>query len=317
MRLPERADVLDAAMRIAGYAHRTPVLHSRSLDRLLGASLYFKCENFQRAGAFKFRGACNAVQQLAPDALERGVATHSSGNHAAALALAASERGARATIVMPEDAPEAKKRAVAGYGAEIVLCEPNLQSREETLAHVIGRSGSHLVHPYDDEDVIAGQGTAALELVQEVSDLDVVITPVGGGGLLGGSACALSGQGHRIRLLGAEPKAADDAFRSLASGRLVALEHTDTIADGLRTSLGKRNFALLKRHSVEIATVEEHTIIEAMRLLWERMKIVVEPSAAVAMAPLLEQPGELSRARIGIILSGGNLDLDRLPWQTS
>jgi threonine dehydratase len=308
-------DIRQAATRIEGHVHRTPVLTCDAVDRLAGASLFFKCENFQKAGAFKIRGATNAVLSLNDDEAARGVATHSSGNHAQALALAARLRGIPAFIVMPSNAPAVKRAAVEGYGAEIITCEPTLQAREETLAAVVERTGATFVHPYDNEHIIAGQGTAAVELLDEVPDLDVVMAPVGGGGLLSGTALAVKALAPDIRVIAAEPAGADDAARSLAAGRIIPSVDPDTVADGLLTSLGKRNFPIIGEHVSAIWTVEDPDIIAAMRLIWERMKIVIEPSAAVCPAAVLARPGEVKGLRIGIILSGGNVDLDRLPWR--
>ncbi len=307
-------DIRQAATRIAGRVHRTPVLTCSAVDRLAGASLFFKCENFQKVGAFKMRGATNAVLSLHDDEADRGVATHSSGNHAQALALAARLRGIPAYIVMPTNAPAVKRAAVEGYGAEIITCEPTLQAREDTLAAVVERTGATFVHPYDNESIIAGQGTAAVELMEEVPVLDVVMAPVGGGGLLSGTALAVKALAPDIRVIGAEPAGADDAARSLAAGRIIPSVDPDTVADGLLTSLGERNFPIIKEHVSAIWTVGDPDIIAAMRLIWERMKIVIEPSAAVCPAAVLARPEEVAELRIGIILSGGNVDLDRLPW---
>jgi len=307
-------DIRQAATRIAGRVHRTPVLTCAAVDRLAGASLFFKCENFQKVGAFKMRGATNAVLSLKDDEAVRGVATHSSGNHAQALALAARLRGIPAYIVMPTNAPAVKRAAVEGYGAEIITCEPTLRAREKTLAAVVERTGATFVHPYDDEYIIAGQGTAAVELLEEVPGLDVVMAPVGGGGLLSGTALAVKALAPDARVIAAEPAGADDAARSLAAGRIIPSVDPDTVADGLLTSLGERNFPIIKEHVSAIWTVGDPDIISAMRLIWERMKIVIEPSAAVCPAAVLARPGEAAGLRIGIILSGGNVDLDRLPW---
>src|SRR5919197_1425054 len=277
-------DVRAAARRIEGLAHRTPVLTCATLDRLAGRSLFFKCEHLQKAGAFKFRGACNAVRRLSDAVAARGVATHSSGNHAQALALAARLRGIPAHIVMPRTAPAVKKAAVAGYGGEITLCEPTFAARE---ARVAQDRGARVVHPYDDAHVIAGQGTAALELLEEHPDLDVVIAPVGGGGLLSGTAIAATGLSRRVRVLAAEPEAADDACRSLAAGRIVPAGDPRTVADGLRTSLGELTFPIIRERVERIVTVSEAGIVAAMRFIWERAKIVVEASAAVPVAALL------------------------------
>ncbi|HOB54150.1 MAG TPA: pyridoxal-phosphate dependent enzyme [Acidobacteriota bacterium] len=311
---PQLADVRAAAERIRPYAHRTPVLTCAGLDALAGARLHFKCENLQKVGAFKFRGACNAVFSLSQEELRRGVATHSSGNHAAALALAARLRGATAHIVMPRTAPAVKQAAVAGYGGRIVFCEPTLAARESALAEVTAATGAVFIHPYNDPRVITGQGTAALELLADAPALDIVITPVGGGGLLSGTAIAASGAAPGIRVLAGEPAAADDACRSLQAGRILPSLDPVTVADGLRTSLGDRTFPIIRRLVERILTVSEDGIIRAMRLVWERMKIVVEPSAAVPLAAVLEHPEVFRDRRVGIILSGGNVDLDHLPW---
>lgn len=308
------ADVREAAARIAGRTHRTPVMTCAALDALSGARLFFKCENFQKVGAFKMRGAVNAVFSLSEAEAARGVATHSSGNHAQALALAARLRGIPAFVVMPENAPEVKRRAVAGYGAEIIPCAPTLAAREETLAGVTARTGAVFIHPYNDERVMAGQGTAALELLEDAPGLDVVMAPVGGGGLLSGTATVCADSEPRPRVIAAEPAGADDAARSLAAGRIIPSVNPSTIADGLLTSLGELTFAVIRERVEAIWTVGEEDIVRAMRLVWERMKIIIEPSAAVPLAALLARPGELAGLRVGVILSGGNVDLDRLPW---
>ncbi len=307
-------EIKKAVTRIAGKVHRTPVLTCAAIDGLAGASLFFKCENFQKVGAFKMRGATNAVLSLNDDEAARGVATHSSGNHAQALALAARMRGIPAFIVMPSNAPAVKRAAVEGYGAEIITCEPTLKAREETLKAVVERTGAVFVHPYDNDAIIAGQGTAAVELLEEVPGLDVVMTPVGGGGLLSGTALAVKALMPNARVIAAEPTGADDAFRSLAAGRIIPSVDPDTVADGLLTSLGERNFPIIRQNVAAIWTVGDPEIIAAMRLVWERMKIVIEPSAAVCPAAVLARPGEVAGLRIGIILSGGNVDLERLPW---
>jgi threonine dehydratase len=309
------AHIRDAAARISVYVHRTPVLTCRSLDVMTGATLFFKCENLQKVGAFKARGATNAIFSLADQQVALGVATHSSGNHAAALALAARWRGTKAYVVMPDNAPAVKRRAVAGYGAEIVPCQPTLTAREEMLAQVIARTGATVIHPYDDFHIIAGQGTAGLELCEEVNDLNVVIAPVGGGGLLSGTALAVRGVSPRTRVLGAEPEIADDGFRSLRAGRIIPSSYPDTVADGLRTSLGQLTFPIIRQHVDAIVTAGEADIIVAMRTIWERMKLVVEPSAAVPLATILSGHVDLAGKRVGIILSGGNADLDALPWR--
>lgn len=311
--LPVFDDVLEAAGRIAPYIHRTPVLTCQTLDRLTGAKLFFKCENFQKIGAFKARGACNAVFALSEDEVRRGVATHSSGNHAQAIAFAAGLRGIPAIVVMPDDAPPVKVAAVKGYGAEIVWAGSNPRDREQTLKTVIQRTGAVFIHPSNNFHVIAGQGTAALELFQDVPDLDIVITPVGGGGLLAGTALSAKAMSPHTRVIGAEPEAVDDAARSLRDGCIHPPTNAYTIADGLRTFLGDVNFPIIREYVSDIVTVSEEAIVAAMRLIWERMKIIIEPSAAVPVAALVEHPDLFRGLRIGIVLSGGNVDLDHLP----
>ncbi|MBL0292469.1 MAG: pyridoxal-phosphate dependent enzyme [Betaproteobacteria bacterium] len=316
MRLPDLAAIRAAQARIAPHVHRTPVLTSSSIDGEVGARLYFKCENLQKVGAFKARGAVNAVFSLPADVAGRGVVTHSSGNHGAALAYAARRRGIPAWVVMPENAPKVKIANVAREGATIRFCVATVAAREAACAEVQGESGATLIHPFDNAEVIAGQGTAALELLADVPDLDAVIAPCGGGGLLAGTAIAAHGLSARLRVLGAEPAQADDAARSLASGRVEPLPTTTTIADGLRTTLSPRTLAALRAHVEAIGTCSEDAIVRAMRLIFERMKLVVEPSSAVPLACLLEGTLPLRGARVGVLLSGGNVDLDRLPWQT-
>ncbi|UCF78432.1 MAG: pyridoxal-phosphate dependent enzyme [Candidatus Eiseniibacteriota bacterium] len=311
---PTIEDIRTASERIRSFIHCTPVLTCEALNRMSGASLFFKCENFQKAGVFKIRGAANAVFSLREEDVSNGVATHSSGNHAAALALAAHWRGTRAFVVMPRTAPGVKKEAVAGYGAEIVFCEPTLRSREETLGEVVARTGAVVVHPYNDHRVICGQGTAALELCQEVSELDVVMTPVGGGGLVSGTAIVVSSLSPRTEVVAAEPERADDAYRSLQAGRILPSENPDTIADGLLTSLGDLTFPIIQRHVRNIVTVSEESIVAGMRCVWERMKVVIEPSAAVPVGALLGNRELFAGKRVGVILSGGNADLTNLPW---
>ncbi len=313
-RAPTFGDIRRAADRIAPHVHRTPVATCETLDRIAGASLFLKCENLQKVGAFKARGATNAVLSLSDEEARRGVATHSSGNHAAALARAAAIRGIAAHIVMPRTAPPVKRAAVAGYGAEITECEPTLASREATLAQVVARTGATFVHPFDDPRVVAGQGTAALELLEEVPDLDVIIAPVGGGGLLSGSCITAAAVAAAVEVFGVEPAAADDAFRSLRDGRIYPSVNPQTVCDGLLTSLSELTFTILRRHAAGILTVGEEAIVEAMRLIWTRAKLVVEPSAAVTLAALLSHPERFRGRRVGLILSGGNVDPDRLPW---
>jgi threonine dehydratase len=311
---PTLDDIREAALRIKPYAHHTPVLTCESLDRQVGAQVFLKCENFQKVGAFKFRGASNAVFSLTNEEAACGVSTHSSGNHAQALALAANLRGIPAYIVMPENAPQVKKDAVAGYGGKITFCEPTLQAREATLVKVVEKTGANVVHPYNDERVIAGQGTATLELLEEVPELDIVIAPVGGGGLLSGTSIAATELKKGIRVIAGEPEMADDAFRSLKSGKIIPSVNPKTIADGLLTSLGTLTFPIIQQRVEQIVTVSEKGIIDSMKFVWERAKIVIEPSAAVAIGVLWEHKIDLARLKVGVILSGGNVDLGKLPW---
>ena len=307
-------DISVAHQRILPFIHNTPVQTSRMLNRRLGGELYFKCENFQKGGAFKARGAFNAIHSLDEQTALRGIVTHSSGNHAAAVALAAASRGTSAHVVMPDNASAVKKAAVSGYGAHIIECAPNLIARETTTQQVIKETGATFIHPFDDARVISGQGTAAMEMIKQVGELDMVICPVGGGGLLSGTAIACRGLTPKTNIIAAEPLGADDAKRSFDSGKLIEQTNPTTIADGLLTSLGVLNFAIIQQHVDDILTTSESTIIEAMRLIWQHMKIIVEPSAAVPLAMLLEHSLDLSGKRIGIILSGGNIDIDHLPW---
>jgi len=299
---------------IRAQVHRTPVLTSRAVDSRCGGEIFFKCENFQKVGAFKFRGASHSVLSLSGEEVERGVATHSSGNHAQAVALAARLRGIPAYIVMPENAPKVKVQAVRGYGAEITFCESTLEGRETTLEDVVRRTGAKFIHPYNDPRIVSGQGTAVLELLEEHRRLDLVLAPVGGGGLLSGTAIGAAGFDETIRVIGVEPEAADDAYRSFRQGKLIPVDRADTIADGLRTSLGELTFACIRRHVDDIVTVPEEAIVEAMRFVWERMKIIIEPSAAVPVAALFTGIVDIEDKKAGVILSGGNVDLDRLPW---
>jgi threonine dehydratase len=310
---PTIEEIREAHTRIRPHVHHTPVITSNLLDRETGARLFFKCENLQKAGAFKSRGACNAVFSLAPDEAQHGVATHSSGNHAAALARAAGLRGIAAHIVMPSNAPKPKQLAVAGYGARIVFCEPTLEARESTCAAVMAETGATLIHPYNDRRIIAGQATAALELLEFVPDLDIVLAPVGGGGLLSGTGLAVKALAPSTCVFGVEPAQADDAAESIKAGRIVA-KPANTIADGLRTLLGDVTFPIIQSRVDEILTVSEHGIVRAMRRLWEITKLVVEPSAAVPFAAIQEHPERFAGKRVGLILSGGNVDLDALPW---
>jgi threonine dehydratase len=306
--------IQEARERIAGRVAVTPVLTSTTLDAQAGARLHFKCENFQKCGAFKARGATNAVFALSESQARRGVATHSSGNHAAALAYAARLRGIAAHIVMPDSTVQAKRAAVRRYGGEITYCESTLAAREHAARELIAASGAILVHPYDDLAVMAGQATVAVELLTQVPDLDLILAPVGGGGLLSGTAVAAKTLKPAIRVIGVEPAGADDAARSFRAGRILPSLRPDTIADGLRGALGERPFAEIRRLVDDITTVSDESIVSAMRQLWEVMKIIVEPSGAVPYAALLGDRPELRGLRIGLVLSGGNLDLERLPW---
>jgi len=309
------ATVRAAHARILPHVHRTPVLTSRSLDAVAEATLFFKCENLQKVGAFKARGACNAVFSLDDAEARRGVVTHSSGNHGAAVAWAAARRGIPAWVVMPENSAEVKKAAVQGLGAAVRYCAPTLAARDTTCAAVQAETGALLIHPFDDWRVIAGQGTAALELLEEIPDLDAILTPVGGGGLLSGTAIAARAIKPSIAVYGAEPAGADDAWRSLQSGHIVPQTDPRTIADGLRSSLGVKTFAVLSKLVDAIGTTSEPAIVQAMRLAWEKLKLIIEPSSAVPLAALLERKLPVAGRRVGIVISGGNVDLDRLPWQ--
>jgi threonine dehydratase len=308
---PTIDDVRKAHHRIGRYIHRTPVLTCQTLNELVGARLFFKCENFQKVGAFKFRGACNTVFSLSDNEASKGVVTHSSGNHAAALALAARNRGITARIVMPSNAPQVKINAVNNYGGIITFCEPTLASRESTAATVIEQTGTTLIHPFNNYGIIAGQGTAALELLEEVNDLDYVLTPVGGGGLLSGTAITVKSVNSKIKVIGCEPKNADDAYRSIRAGKIIPPEHPNTIADGLKTSLGDKTFPIIQELVDEIVLVSEKEIITAMQYIFERMKIIVEPSSAVPFGALLSQKLKVTDKKVGIIISGGNVDLSK------
>jgi threonine dehydratase len=310
------ADIQQAAKRLNGRTHRTPVMTCATLDRMSGRSLFFKCEQFQKAGAFKFRGACNAVLRLSAEVAPRGVVTHSSGNHAQALALAASQRGIPAHIVMPKNASPVKRRAVEKYGGRVVECEPTLEARETTAAAVLAETGATMIPPYNHPDVIAGQGTTALELLEQVPQLDAVVMPVGGGGLMAGVTIAARALAPDIRIFAAEPAGADDAARSKAAGKLIPQTEPRTIADGLRTSLGDLTWPVLRDQVERVLTVTDEEIVAAMRLAWERAKLLIETSSAVAVAAVL---GDAFRSleglqRVGVVLSGGNVNLDDLPW---
>jgi threonine dehydratase len=313
MIIPTFSDVQKAHRLIKKYIHNTPVLTCKSINHITGADIYFKCENFQKTGAFKFRGACNAVFSLSSEDMQYGVGTHSSGNHAAALALAAKIRGIKSHIVMPDNAPEIKKKAVAGYGARITFCPPTLKDRETALERIVNLEKVTVVHPYNNFNVIAGQGTAALELLEDIKP-DIVMCPVGGGGLLAGTALSVKAIYPECTVIAAEPKGADDAWRSFKAKEIIPSINPDTIADGLLTSLGELNFEIIKEKVDDIVVVSDESIISAMRMIWERMKIVIEPSAAVPLAALLENKVDCSGKKVGIILSGGNLDLNKLPF---
>lgn len=314
MVLPSFNDIQTAFIRINKTVHHTPVLTSESINSLLGAELFFKCENFQKAGAFKYRGATHAVLSLSDEEIRYGVATHSSGNHAAALALAAKKRGVKCFVAMPRTAPPVKIDAVKEYGAEITFCEPNLSSREKTLAEILKKTGAVFIHPYDNFQVICGQGTAALEFLEEEPALEIMLVPVGGGGILSGSAITAKAVNPDIKVIGCEPANADDASRSFHSGKIQPSHDPNTIADGLLTSLSPLTFEIIQHKVDDILTVTETSIIKAMRLIWERMKIIAEPSSAVALAVLLEHPRLFRQKRTGIILTGGNIDLTNLPF---
>ncbi len=304
-------DVVTARERIAPHVHRTPVLTSSTLDRLSGARVLFKCENLQRTGSFKFRGATNAVASLTAEERARGVYAHSSGNHAQALALAAAIHGIPAHIVMPENSSPAKVAATKGYGAHVIPCPPTHSGRREVAERVGAETGAVFVHPHDDPRVIAGQGTAVVELLEEVGELDLILAPLGGGGLLSGTMIAVRRLSPGARVIGCEPAGADDAYRSILEGRRITEFTPKTIADGLRTPLGENTFSILREHLDEIVLVSEAQILTAMRAIWDRMKIVIEPSSAVAVAPLLERKIDAEGQRVGVILSGGNVDLSR------
>jgi threonine dehydratase len=314
MIIPEIADIQAAHSRIRPYIHWTPVMSSKQLNKIFNCELFFKCENFQKVGAFKFRGATNAVLCLTAEEKRRGVVTHSSGNHAAALALAAAMNGVKANIVMPENAPVVKKNAVAGYGAAITFCKPTLQAREETTRIIMEKNGATLIHPYDNFNVICGQGTAALELLNDKSDLDIVVSPVGGGGLMSGTSACVKGIDDRIKVIGAEPLNANDAYISFTTGKLTPSVSPSTIADGLLTSLRDLTFSVIKKNVDLIFTAKEESIIDCMLLVWERMKIVIEPSSATVLAIVKENPEFFEGKKIGLIVSGGNVDFRNLPF---
>lgn len=308
------SDVVNAKKRIQKFIKRTPILTSSSINRITGSEIYFKCENFQKVGAFKFRGATNAVLSLSKEEAECGVATHSSGNHAQALALAAKQNGINAFIVMPDNSPRVKQDAVREYGGKIFFCEPTLKAREETLNNVVSDTGAVFIHPYNNYNVIAGQGTAALEILENMDEFDCIITPVGGGGLLSGTSLTVKSIAPEKNVFAAEPEGADDAYRSFKSGEIVPSINPKTIADGLLTSLGDKTFKIISKLTDDIFRVSDEQIIEAMKLIWQRMKIVVEPSAAVTLGAVLTNPDFFYGKRIVCIISGGNVDLGKLPF---
>ena len=300
--------------RIRSFIHRTPILTNKSLNELSGASLYFKCENFQKVGAFKIRGATNTVEQLSQAEIEKGVATTSSGNHGAALSMAVTRRGGKTKVVMPNNTPKIKVNNVERNGGEVVWCEPEQSSRESVLADLVEQTGAIVVHPYNDERIVAGQGTCAKELMEDEPNLDMIVCPVSGGGLLGGTLLSAKGINSDILVFGAEPSEADDAYRSIEKGKIVANVTIDTICDGLRAQIGTITFPIIQKHVDGIIRVTEEEIIEAMKMIWERMKIIVEPSSAITLGALLKNKDMLSNKRVGLILSGGNVDLNQLPW---
>lgn len=314
MYIPTFADVETAHDRVRPYIHRTPILTSSYLNQLTGADLFFKCENFQKAGAFKVRGASNAVFGLSDEMAVRGVATHSSGNHALSLSYAAGRRGIPVTVVMPRTAPEAKKAAVRGYGGQIVECEPSTSSREAVFAEVVAKTGADFVHPYNDPRVIAGQATCSKEMFEELGALDYVVAPIGGGGMISGTCLSLAHLSPTTRVIAAEPVNADDAYRSLQAGQIIADDAPNTIADGLKVPLKELTWHFVSNYVDQILTATEQEIIDAMYLTWQRMKIVIEPSCAVPLAVILKNPEIFKGMRVGVVITGGNVDLDKLPW---
>lgn len=312
--IPSLDDIQEAAKRISTAANYTPILTSKSIDEICGCKIFFKCENFQKVGAFKFRGAYNTIASLSNEELQKGVVTHSSGNHAAALTLAAKLNDTTAYIVMPRTAPEIKKKAVQYYGAKITFCEPTLKSREETAQKIIDETGALLIHPFNNYSIITGQATAAYELINDSKALDFILTPVGGGGLLSGTALSTKYLSPQTKVIGCEPEGADDAFRSIRDGKIYPSENPKTICDGLLTSLGEKTFNIIQKYVDEIVTVNDDKIIEAMRLIWERMKIIVEPSSSVPLAVVMNNKSKFENKSVGIILTGGNVDLNKLPF---
>jgi threonine dehydratase len=313
-KIPDKKDIIEAYERIKPFINKTPVLTSSTLNKIFNTELYFKCENFQKAGAFKFRGAANAVFSMSDEEIKNGVATHSSGNFAQALSLAAKIRNVKAYIVMPSNSSKVKINAVKNYGGEIIFCEPTLAARESTLEEVVKKTKAVFIHPYDDYKIIAGQGTACYELINEVNELDIISAPVGGGGLISGTALSAHYFSPKTKVIACEPELANDAWQSMKAGKIIPSVNPNTIADGLRTSLGEKTFPIIQKYVDEIVTVSERAIIEAMKLVWERMKIIIEPSSSVCIAALLENKYDYKNKRIGIIFSGGNVDLSDLPW---
>jgi len=314
MSIPNFEDVLQARERIAPYIRRTPVLTSSYLNDLTGAELFFKCENFQKAGVFKARGACNAVFGLTDAQAAKGVATHSSGNHALSLSYAAGRRGISATVVMPSTAPEAKKAAVRGYGGEVLECEPSMTAREAMLEQLVARTGADFVHPYNDHRVIAGQATCSLELCEEIADLDAIVAPIGGGGMISGTCLTILARSPGTKIYAAEPNNADDAYRSFKAGEIIEDDSPQTVADGLKVSLRPRTWHFVSKYVSDVLLAGEEDIIQAMYLTWQRMKIVIEPSSSVPLAAILNNKRLFEGKRVGVILTGGNVDLKKLPW---
>ena len=314
MYIPTLGDMRAARARITPHIHVTPVLTSRMLDELSGARLFFKCENFQKAGAFKARGAANAVFGLSDPQAAKGVATHSSGNHGTCLSYAAKQRGIPCTVVMPRTAPQAKKDAVIGYGGCVVECEPSTSSREAVFADVVAETGAEFVHPYNDYRVIAGQATCSAELIEQVEGLDAVIAPIGGGGMVSGTCLTLAGLAPHTKIYAAEPEQADDAYRSFKAGHIIADDAPNTVADGLKVPLKELTWHFVQKHVIDILTASEQEIVDAMKLIWKRLKIVMEPSSAVPLATILKNPEIFAGKRVGVIITGGNVDLDKLPW---
>ncbi len=311
---PTHKEILQSAKNISKYIHHTPILTSQSINKITGTQLFFKCENMQKVGAFKFRGASNAILSLDKSFWKNGVATHSSGNHAAALALAAKMNGIKSFIVMPKNAPVQKKNAVEEYGGKIIFCKPTLEARESTLEKVVEETGATFIHPYNNYTVIAGQATCAMEIFNEVPKLDYLIAPVGGGGLLSGTCLSAKYISPNTKVIGAEPEGADDAYRSLRDGKIYPSVEPNTICDGLRTALGQKTFSILQKYLSEVITVSDDTVVKSMRMIWERMKIIVEPSAAVTLAAIVENKNKFEGKKIALILSGGNVDLQNLPF---